>query len=150
MGFMNSTLEPLIESGSKCIDPENVTAGPSDGDYTWKIVMLCAIFFGYAYKMVGVIHSRIILTDVKGNRERYTKMDQRIKDVYKEEVLEETRSYKAGINTYDILFPTMWFLIEFTMILFDVPALLWYGWLTVFEKSGLCEGDNSYSIWMQP
>jgi len=37
---------------------------------------------------------------------------------------------------------------DFIVILLDVPAFIWYGWLEVLNKDGHCDKDSSYGIWM--
>jgi len=43
-----------------------------------------------------------------------------------------------------------YFTFDFLVILLDVPAFVWYGWLEVFKNDGLCAGDSGtmYGIWM--
>ena len=44
---------------------------------------------------------------------------------------------------------TVPFLFDFLAILFDVPALIWYGWLKVLAQDGHCD-DSVFGIWFQP
>ena len=40
---------------------------------------------------------------------------------------------------------------DFVVILLDIPALIWYGWLEVLVSNGHCGGDSgtTYGIYMQ-
>ena len=47
--------------------------------------------------------------------------------------------YNQGLNTIDLVSVTGHFLLTFCAIFFDVPALIWYGWLQVLSELGMCE-----------
>ena len=68
------------------------------------------------------------------------------------EKLWKTVVYNQGLNTIDLVSVTGHFLLTFCAIFFDVPALIWYGWLQVLSELGMCEDgdDDTYGIWMQP
>ena len=58
------------------------------------------------------------------------------------------REYNKGMNNLDLAWPTVYFVFDFCMILFDVPAFIWYGWLKVLYEGDLC--SNPIDIWTQP
>ena len=58
------------------------------------------------------------------------------------------------INGVDIAWVIANFIFDFCVILFDVPAYVWYGWLEVLRTTGQCgpqtnEGGLQYDIWAQ-
>lgn len=111
------------------------------------MVMLAAITFGFCYNVVGVIDNRRILRSPDKARALYAQLDPRIKDIYSEATLEETRVYKLGMNTIDLLWPIQRFIFEFIVTLLNIPAFLWYGWLAVLQRRGSCESGETFSIW---
>ena len=54
--------------------------------------------------------------------------------------------YNKGYNNLDLIWFTANFVFDFSVILFDIPALVWYGWLDVLLKDGHC-GDNAYDVY---
>ena len=55
--------------------------------------------------------------------------------------LVEARLYNRGVNCISISWEILRCIFEFTVILLDVPALIWYGWLDVLKNDGHCGGD---------
>ena len=78
MDFMDETLKPLIEDGSKCIaleDLEVSAAHYADNETReWKIIMLLCMVFSLILNLVGVFHFRMILTG-KDLRQKYSELD---------------------------------------------------------------------------
>ena len=72
-----------------------------------------------------------------------------------EEEMEKSRVYNLGVMAITITYRLVMFFFEFFVILFDIPAVVWYGWLSVLEKNSDCgpqddtDGEqNTYGIWM--
>lgn len=65
--------------------------------------------------------------------------------------MQEARIYNLGLNSIDLAWVFAYFIFDFTVILFDIPAFIWYGWLKVMQKDDHCGGDNdeTYGIYMQ-
>ena len=68
---MDDTLEPIIATGTLCIEPENWTLDLDSEYEPWKLVLLCLILLHYVYKMIGVINQRMLLNDESGMIEKY-------------------------------------------------------------------------------
>lgn len=52
---------------------------------------------------------------------------------------EEMRVYNLGMNKLDILFPLAKQVWVFCLIYFNVPAIVWYWWLSVQNSRGRCD-----------
>ena len=50
----------------------------------------------------------------------------------------EARKYNRGVNCISIVWEILRTIFEFTVILLDFPAFIWYGWLDVLENDGHC------------
>ena len=52
------------------------------------------------------------------------------------------RVYNLGMNKLDILFPLVKQVWIFCLVYFNVPAIVWYWWLSVQNSRGRCEDEG--------
>ena len=79
------------------------------------------------------------------------------------EKIEASRKYNLGGTYISILYYVLNFIFEFSVIFFDIPAYIWYGWLDVLRNDGHCsttvannntdaamaaDGTHTYGIYM--
>lgn len=108
------------------------------------------MLLNYVYIIVSHLHQRSKLKSSEEKvREMYNGQEKQIKDIVTIEQVLDAQKYQTSQNFFDILFKTMTFLFDFFAILFDIPAMIWYGWLQVLAENGHCD-DGPYGIWMQP
>ena len=108
----------------------------------WKLVFLIFIVLMLIYKLVGLLHQNRLLhmPDAK-LEEKYKNLPEEVSELIPMTQLVEARLYNRGVNCISISWEILRCIFEFTVILLDVPALIWYGWLDVLENDGHCGGD---------
>ena len=143
----NSVLEdqlaPIISRGQLCIQEDLwFTSTAENEEPFWKTFLLIFIVVRYAWKLLSVFCSNSQLGGTEDQiRDRYKKLPSAVTSIYPFEKLVEAHSYKKGLNNIDIVFFLLLFVFDFSVILLDVPAFIWYGWLSVFESDGTCDKD---------
>ena len=108
----------------------------------WKLVFLIFIVLKLIYKLVGLVHQNRLLNlpDAK-LEEKYNKLPEEVIELIPMTQLVEARLYNRGVNCISIAWEILRCIFEFAVILLDVPAFIWYGWLDVLENDGHCGGD---------
>ena len=77
-------------------------------------------------------------------------LPEEITDLIKLEQIEKGRPHQKKLNNFDIYGLVSDMIFDFVVILLDIPALIWYGWLEVLVSNGHCGGDSgtTYGIYM--
>ena len=130
-GLMDETLEPIVARGSQCVPTDDLLVVTEEDEEPWKLIFLSFIVIKYIWIMSGVIHQRILLNDEVGLPAKYDKLPDKVKALFPLEKLRDARAYNKGYNNLDLVWFTANFVFDFLVILFDIPALIWYGWLDV-------------------
>ena len=73
----------------------------------------------------------MLLTDEAFLLDKYNKLSDKVKALFPLDKLKDARAYNKGYNNLDLIWFTANFVFDFLVILFDIPALIWYGWLDV-------------------
>ena len=81
----------------------------------------------------------------------YKNLPETVTNILPLEQLKKARIYNIGINSIDLVWVFANFIFDFMVILFDIPAFIWYGWLKVMQNDEYCGGDTdkTYGIYMQ-
>ena len=130
-GLMDETLEPLIKTGSQCVPMDDIELVAEEDEEPWKMIFLLFTVLKTVWILSGVIHQRMLLNDEAGLQDKYNKLSDKVKALFPLEKLKDARAYNKGYNNLDIIWFTANFVFDFLVILFDIPALIWYGWLDV-------------------
>ena len=91
---------------------------------------MACIVFRTAVKLIGSVDQYCKLrTDRATLEQRYKELPKEITDMIPLDRIDEGRPHQIRLNNFDMfgLFSDM--IIDFAIILLDVPALIWYGWL---------------------
>ena len=104
----------------------------------WKLIFLAFIVIKTLWVLSGVIHQRMLLNDEAGVQVLYNALSDKVKALFPYDKLKDARAYNKGYNNLDLIWFTANFVFDFCIILFDIPALVWYGWLDVLQNDGHC------------
>ena len=137
-GIMDETLKPLIATGSECVPMDDLYVVAEEDEEPWKLIFLAFIVIKFMWIMSGVIHQRILLNDEQGLHEKYNKLSDKVKALFPLDKLKDARAYNKGYNNLDLIWFSANFVFDFLVILFDIPALIWYFWLDVLQNDGHC------------
>ena len=74
--------------------------------------------------------------------EKYSKLSKHVTDLISMDQLTSARAYNRVVNCISIVWEIQRCLFEFLVILLDLPAFIWYGWLDVLQNDGHCDKNN--------
>ena len=128
-------LGPIIENGSTCIDKDLLFTVDNMDEEPWKLVLLAFIVLKMIYKLTGLFDQcRLLNVNDEKLEEKYKTLSNDITSILPLTQLKESRLYNLGNVSISILWEFLRCIFEGIVILFDVPALVWYGWLDVLQK----------------
>ena len=127
-----------------------------DDIYTepWKTILLVAIVVKFVYRLVGLLHEHSVLNISEAKlKVKYEALPQDVTDLIEMKQLIEARNYNKGVNKISIAWEVMRCIFEFSVILLDFLAFVWYGWLDVLQRNGHCgqsdsDSPDTYGIYM--